>query len=70
MHRNADVNGLFQGHTLVESDGAVPAGLGWTSGSGFWSVYHKSDCLDLDNVGGYKLLGYKWFGYSERIVFF
>lgn len=33
MHRNADVDVLFQGHTLVESDGAVPAGAGWTSGS-------------------------------------
>lgn len=24
---------------------------------------------NLDNVGGYKLLGYKCFGHSERIVF-
>lgn len=38
MHRNADVGRLFQGHAVVESDGAVPAGPGWTSGSGFWSV--------------------------------
>lgn len=69
LHRNADVDWLFQGHTVVESDGVVPAGPGWTSGSGFWSVSHKGDCPDLNNVVGYELLGYKWFGNSEHIVF-
>lgn len=34
MHRNADVNRLFQGHTVVESDGTGPAGPRWTPGSG------------------------------------
>lgn len=24
MHRNADVNRVFQGHAVVESDGTVP----------------------------------------------
>lgn len=33
--RSADVGRLLQGHTLVGKDGAGPAGLGWTSGSGF-----------------------------------
>lgn len=33
--RIADVNRLFPGHTVVESDGTVPAGRSWTSGSRF-----------------------------------
>lgn len=33
MGRSADVGWLFQGRTLVGSDGVEPAGLGWTSGS-------------------------------------